>query len=340
MKIFIRADGGSSIGLGHVMRMLVLAEELSKKYEVIFICRTSILESKYKAGIDKIKENGYNIFKISEENLVEEIIELQTQHKAQLLITDSYDVNEDYFKKLKPFFNITGYIDDVNNCRMDVDFVINQNMNATDMNYFPNVNASTKLFLGTSYCMLRTEFSEVYKKKQMREEVKDILLTLGGMDKNFNTIKIIQKIKGCSQTIHVVIGSAFDESVRKALSEITKEFNNIILYENAVMSELMGVCDIAIAACGSTLYELCAMGVPTIGIVVADNQELLAVSMKEQGVIIETINSEELESYDVNTLLIRTIEDKKLRQSIIEKQQGLVNVDGANKLMKEIEKLL
>lgn len=57
MKIFIRADGGKDIGLGHVMRMLVLGEELKKTNDVIFICRNSISD-KFEAGIKKIKEKA------------------------------------------------------------------------------------------------------------------------------------------------------------------------------------------------------------------------------------------------------------------------------------------
>ena len=49
MKIFIRADGGNLIGLGHIMRMIVLGKELRKSNEVIFLCRNS-LDEKYSAG--------------------------------------------------------------------------------------------------------------------------------------------------------------------------------------------------------------------------------------------------------------------------------------------------
>ena len=39
MKIAIRADGGSKIGMGHIMRTLVLAKELAKTNDVFYICR-------------------------------------------------------------------------------------------------------------------------------------------------------------------------------------------------------------------------------------------------------------------------------------------------------------
>ncbi|GKX65479.1 UDP-2,4-diacetamido-2,4,6-trideoxy-beta-L-altropyranose hydrolase [Inconstantimicrobium mannanitabidum] len=339
MKIFIRADGGNFIGLGHIMRMLVLAEEFSKKHEVIFLCRIAKIQEKYKAGIDKIQEGGFKVLKISEDDVVNDIIKLQIQHKAKLLITDSYEVNEEYFVKLKPYFDLTCYVDDVNKGKMDVDFIINQNMYAPNMDYFNNINSKTKLFLGTTFCMLRKEFRETYNKKEIRKKVKHILLTLGGMDKDFNTVKILNQISECSQTIHVVIGKAFQESIKIELKQIAEKKHNIILHEDANMSQLMIECDIAIAACGSTLYELCAMRVPTIGIVVAENQELLADIMKGQGVIIDAINSDELENCNIKALLMEAIQNNELRMNIIEKQKVLVNVNGVSKLVREIEGL-
>ena len=40
-KILIRADGGKNIGLGHIMRTLVLAKELERECEVFYICKNS-----------------------------------------------------------------------------------------------------------------------------------------------------------------------------------------------------------------------------------------------------------------------------------------------------------
>src|SRR5471030_2452428 len=278
MKVFIRADGGNNIGIGHIMRMLVLAKELSKNNKVIFICKSSEMSDnfgagnieeriltcnvgndKFKVGIEKVRENGFEILFIREKYLIEDIIDLQNKYKADLIITDSYDVDEEYFNKLKSHFMLSGYVDDVNKYKMNVDFLINQNINAMDMDYRTNVNHDTKLFLGTKYCMLRDEFRENYNKKQTKEKVKDLFLTLGGMDERNNTLKILKQILNFNINIHVVIGSAFKENLVDKLYNLSNINSNIKVYENANMSVLMKKCDIAISACGSTLYELCAM---------------------------------------------------------------------------------
>ncbi|NRT73681.1 UDP-2,4-diacetamido-2,4,6-trideoxy-beta-L-altropyranose hydrolase [Clostridium beijerinckii] len=351
MKIFIRADGGISIGLGHVMRMLVLAKELKKNNEVIFLCKsaktdkenvnytinaTEQYKNKFKAGIDKIKENGFEVYEIDENNVIQNIIDLQKNSKADLLITDSYDVNEEYFNKLKLHFNLTGYIDDVNKSAMNVDFIINQNINAEDLNYEHNINKDTKLFLGTKYCMLREEFRKHYKRKQVKAKAVDTLLTLGGMDKDYNTIKILNYIATCNTNIHVVIGSAFDDKLTEQIYRTSKSFLNIKVYENANMSDLMKRCDLAISACGSTLYELCAMNVPIIGVILADNQEMVAKKMKEKSLLAEIYYINELEKINLKERLNEILDDEELRNDIINNQCESVNVNGVVSLASEI----
>ena len=355
MKIFIRADGGNTIGLGHIMRMLVLAEELKKNNEVIFLCRSSKMDNnirklnsdksdfncnfeneKFKAGIEKVKENGFKVCMIHEEQVIEDIINLQKDFKADLIITDSYDVDELYFNKLKPHFRLSGYVDDVNKFKMNVDFIINQNINAEDINYSDNANNNTKLFLGTKYCMLREEFRKDYTKKELKEKCEDLLLTLGGMDNKFNTLKILQQIINCHINIHVVIGSAFDKKLIKELYVLAQAHNNIKLYENANMSSLMEKSDVAISACGSTLYELCAMNVPIIGIIIAENQEKVAMKMKEDKLIAEAYFVDEIKENELSIVLCKLINDKRFREDMIIKQRQVVNIDGIKLLADEI----
>ena len=129
MKIYIRADGGYGIGMGHVMRMLVLAKQLKKKNEVTFLCKKD-KSGIYDSGIEKIREFGFEVVELNSCDIIENIIRIQNKNKADLLITDSYDVDSEYFDKMKKIFPVSGYIDDVNKCYMNVDFLVNQNINA------------------------------------------------------------------------------------------------------------------------------------------------------------------------------------------------------------------
>ena len=338
MNIFIRADGGKNIGLGHIMRMCVLGKELKKRNNVIFICKDCEKDT-YIAGHKILKDNNFDIIFISDDNIIENIINVQKKYNFDMLITDSYDVDEKYFFELKPYFKKCGYVDDINKCYMDVDFIINQNINAHTLEYVKNLSNKTKLFLGTKFCMLREEFREAYNKKQVNNYVQNVLLTVGGMDKDYNTIKLLKVLSKFNVTIHVVIGSAFESELIKEINDEAYMNKNIKCYENAVMSELMLKCDIAVAACGSTLYELAAMCVPTIGIIIADNQINVGLIMKDKGLISDIFRINAIDEEKLELSINKLIHNEPIRQNIINNQKNNININGAVELAQEIENL-
>ena len=278
MNICIRVDGGSIIGMGHVMRCLALAKELSKKYSVFFACRVDEpLTNKYSPGIELIKKNGFDVKEINENLLKEEIKSII----ADCIITDSYDVDEKYFDMIKKYFKISGYIDDNNICEyFNVDFLINQNIYAKEIDY--KVKNNTKLLLGSKFLILRDEFRIKNKKKIINKKLENIMITVGGSDNSNLTELLIRQLLHTEYKLHVVIGNGFNNI------DILKKYESskIKLYFNANMKDLMDKVDVCISGCGSTVYELAVSGVPSIGILVADNQKRIAKHMSEKRLII------------------------------------------------------
>lgn len=321
MKIGIRADGGSDIGMGHVMRMLALAKELCKKNNVFFICRVDDpLSNKYFPGIKLIKDSGFLVKEIDENRLKEDIKKID----ADCIITDSYDVDEEYFNFVKENFKISGCLDDENICEyFNVDFLINQNLYGKELKY--NVNKDTKLLLGSEYVILRDEFKDNIKRKEISEEIKHIMLTVGGSDNNNITESIIKQFLKENYILHVVIGSGFNnvENLRKYESEYIK------LHFNANMKELMGMVDVCIASCGTTIYELASCGTPIIGIVVAENQEMLADFIDKNNFA----KAAEIDNV-IDVVKSLTVEERK---EFNKKLSKLVDGQGVYRIAKEIE---
>ncbi|EKS4342908.1 UDP-2,4-diacetamido-2,4,6-trideoxy-beta-L-altropyranose hydrolase [Clostridium botulinum] len=331
MKIAIRADGGSQIGMGHIMRTLVLAKELAKINDVFYICKVDVpLSSKYKPGIDKVKAEGFNVVTINENNIINDLKNIV----ADCLITDSYDVDEEYFNLIKGMYKITGYIDDMNLYYFDVDFIINQNIGAEE--YFYKVNKDTKLFLGTKYTMLREEFRK-NPNKNIKKEVQNVMITVGGADPNGITNIICDYVKDLELKFHIVIGSSFKEENIEKLVKLKILKDNINLYFSANIIEIMNKCDIAISACGSTLYELSACSVPILGLIIADNQEKIAHKMHEEGLIYNLGWYKDL-TKDIILDNIKKISKIDNRQIIISNQK-IINKNGVEKLAIEIEKI-
>lgn len=349
MKIAIQADGGTKIGMGHIMRTLVLAKELSKENEVFYICRVESKDgykhhmngstnevssldqlikheigySKYIQGIEKILCEGFKVNLVNEDRIINELKDI----KADLLITDSYSANATYFEETKKIFNKTAYIDDINQHYFDVDYLINQNSDAEDFNY--KTNGDTKLLLGTDYILLRDEFKNL-PNKDIKNKIYDIMITVGGADPNKLTKKNLNYISETYYNFHVVIGPSFGDT-----SFIEKfETQNVKFYYNADMCEIMKKCDMAIAACGSTLYELSACGVPTLGIIIADNQQGIANKLNEMGIIKNLGWYDKISKEDLINNIDKLANDYILRKSLSMKASKLVDGKGAERIVK------
>jgi len=331
-KIGIRADGGENIGMGHVIRTLVLAKELAKDNEVFYICRSDKRNpSKYKAGIEKIKKEGFSVKLIDESFFLEELCKIE----AHCLITDSYDVDEVYFNVTRSKFNKTGYIDDMDLYYYNVDFIVNQNMGAEDLKY--RTNPSTKLFLGSSYILLREEFRK-NNTNRLKEKAENVLITLGGSDPYKVTEKLLNYISDLKYCFHVVVGPAFKEV--EALEKIKQQSNNIKLHYNPPMVQVMEQCDAAVSAAGSTLYELSACEIPTLAIMVAENQRTLVENMDKNGVVINLGWQDKLVRDSVREALIEICENSGLRETMVKNQRVNININGVEKLCREINEIL
>ena len=171
-----------------------------------------------------------------------------------------------------------------------------------------------RILLGAAYTPLRSQFEN--EAITVRKTVSDILVTTGGSDPYHFCVEFIREyIRHLSgspfrnttgttpidssdkstakvpdgsiadvPTLHIVIGHLSED--KEMLYALAKEYSFIRLYENITdMATLMSACDLAVSAAGTTLYELCAVGVPTIGFTMADNQLLAAKAFDEAGAI-------------------------------------------------------
>ncbi|TCT14038.1 UDP-2,4-diacetamido-2,4,6-trideoxy-beta-L-altropyranose hydrolase [Natranaerovirga pectinivora] len=320
MRVIIRADGGSNIGMGHIMRTSVIAQKLQEFSEVIYVCKKG---NEFENGIQYLKKQGYEVRETDRVNIISDLSLL----KGNCLITDSYDIDEKYFALTKDIFPITGYIDDLNQYKLNVDFVINQNIYAQDLIY--DVCTNTQLFLGPQYALLRDEFLNP-PKNRINKNIKNIIITLGGCDTQNLTGEIIENLyRDFSDIVfHVVVGPGFRNTELRKL-----ELENVKLYYNPKMVEIMLKSDLAISACGSTLYELAACGIPTIGVIVAENQKRAALKMKELGII------ELAEEHSALKQAIKVLDYNK-RKKMSQYLNKLVDGFGAKRISEEIYSLL
>lgn len=334
--IIIRADANEQIGTGHVMRCLSVAKAFALRgIEALFVTADE-------KGNALIEQNGFHSVCLNSvwTDLEAELPALQfviNKYQPSFLLIDSYFVTQNYFQVLSKLVK-TAYIDDMNKERWDVDAIINYNIFASVFNYSWYNTTRTKLIIHPRFAPLREEFKNC-PEHTINTYVKDIIVSAGGADPEHITKKILKKI--CSVTpdirFHFVVG-ALNPRLEEIKSLASENFNAVLHINESHMSDLMKKCDIAISAAGTTLYELCACGIPTITYTLADNQLVAAEQFEAQGVMISAGDCRGDDEFieRVETNLTQLAAKVDLRRELSQKMQALVDGNGSERLVEEL----
>ncbi len=319
-KVLILTEGGQNIGFGHVTRMLAIYQTFEEKG-----IKPKILVKGDNSVKSMLKGADWEIF-----DWIEYLDELKSKFgNTDILLIDSYLAPKEIYEYLSRLAKVPAYYDDFGRIEYPCGVVINGNIHAELINY-PE-NPCVNYLLGVRYLPMRKEFWGNIK-KTIRKKVKNILITFGGEDLRNLTPKILKALVDnfSKLTKIVVVGKGFSEKTIRECEYIADENSKIIYYPDAqTMKNLMLEADIAISAGGQTLYELARVGVPTIAIIVADNQEMQVKVFFEKGFLHRFFYWDRLEE----SLLLKSIKelmDFSVRKEKSNVGRGIVNGKGAH----------
>lgn len=338
--LLIRADATTLIGIGHIMRCLALAQAWRDRGGRI----TFLSNCESDAQRRRIIDEGFNFIPIENSHpdpldlsvTLENLSAVKNKPLVnQWLIIDGYHFTTDYQKEIKD----SGYhllvIDDYNHLPYyHADILLNQNINAQNFKY--SCDDNTTQLLGCKYTLLRREFLK-YKglKREIPEKANKILVTLGGADPENVTLKVIEAIKQLDDPVldvKVAVGPA-NPNLKILKKAIHQAPCSIQLLQEVDMPDLMQWSDIAISAGGSTCWELAFMGVPFLIVVMAQNQEAIAIGLDNAKAAFSCGWFYELSSSNISKQLEKPIEDKKKRKRYSEKGRELVDGLGAERII-------
>lgn len=278
--IGIRVDANTTIASGHVMRSLSVARKLREMgQDVLFICADN-------NAMQYISGSGFEVYIMhtdwkdydGEIRIIESIIK---EYDVKSLLVDSYYITPKYMQYISKIVKVT-YFDELHICGYGCQQLINGLLEPPKY-----TNSNQKAFIGPKYVALRDEFIQP-PKKNVKEIIDNLLITSGGTD-NYHFSKIfladfLSREKWNRINISLVIGNLCVDK-----DDLVKEYGNnprVRLYINTNrMAELMKEADYALTAGGTTLYEICATGLPACSYVVGDNQIEITHSFDKRGLI-------------------------------------------------------
>lgn len=308
MNIVFRVDASLDIGTGHVMRCLTLANALKEAgASCQFICR------EHKGNlIDAISKQGFAVHKLPivdfgpdtavtghdsptyarwlGSSQLEDAqacgVVLETI-KPDWLVVDHYALDNRWETPQRQYCSHLLVIDDLADRPHDCDLLLDQNLGRNAEDYQPLVADSCQLLIGPEYALLRPEFAEwrpYSLKRRQQPQLKQLLITMGGVDKDNATSKVLEALAvaplpdGCRIIVVMGVTAPWLEVIKAQADKMPRPTKVLVNVNN--MAELMAESDLAIGAAGSTSWERCCLGLPGITLVLAENQEANALQLE------------------------------------------------------------
>ena len=308
MKVIFRVDASLQMGTGHVMRCLTLAQALKENgADVKFICR------KHEGSlIDKIRSSGFVVHELevleeaevdtklahshwlgaTQQQDADDCIDIFKAEKIDWLIVDHYALDELWQKRLKPYYKKLMAIDDLADRKHQCNILLDQTFGRQQEDYSEFIPKECQLLLGSQYALLRPEFAKwrpYSLERRSKLEFKQLLVNMGGVDVDNVTERILDELKLCNlpNDLHITVvmggSSPHLESVKSKAT--TLPYKTEVKVDVGNMAEIMANSDIAIGAAGSTTWERCCLGLPTIQMAIADNQSTIAKTLAKKNAI-------------------------------------------------------
>ncbi len=254
-KIIVRVDGDINIGLGHVYNMLTILNNIRNENILI------VMNQRKDLGKQKFFEHLYNVEFFSTD---QELWKIIRKFKPDIIFNDILNTDQNYVKKLKKMNLFVVNFEDLGEGRKYADLVFNP--------IFENRSKLNNEYYGSEYACVRDEF-RVFNRTKQKKRFSKIVITLGGVDKKNNSLRILSVIKKFELLkdirIEIILGIGFVH--KEKIQRFSREMNNNgydihIIEKVELLSKHMINCDYVITANGRTVFEVASLGIPLISL--------------------------------------------------------------------------
>ena len=292
-NIAIRVDASVKMGSGHVMRALTLAQSLrGNGWTCFFFCRLHVGHL-----VDLIEANGFKVHRlpaiqnakqfaneklhhaewlgVSQEQDAKDCIE-RLSEPLSWLIVDHYGLDSRWERYLRPYTGKVMVIDDLADRVHDCDILLDQNLYSNSAaRYWDLIPNSCISLLGPTYALLREEFAlERHRLNPRGGKMERLLIFFGATDPMALVLKAVEAVAALGKEgvwVDVIAGTL--NAQKEEISKKCSEYGFHYFEQVSNIASLMAKADVAIGAGGTTVWERCCLGLPSIVSSVAKNQE-------------------------------------------------------------------
>jgi UDP-2,4-diacetamido-2,4,6-trideoxy-beta-L-altropyranose hydrolase len=336
--ILFRVDGDARIGAGHVLRSLVLAEQfVAHGIQVEFVCR------RLSAGLAaKVEAACFAVHRISEDANSEEdcrrLLQRATAQDAAWLALDGYEFSAEYRRAVYESGRQLLVVEDL--CCDDfyhADMVVNSGLDAAQLAY--HHPPGTILLLGPQYATVGADFAGARGVRDTPDHACKLLATFGGSDPadvSSRFLDSLAKIHRSDLEVRLIVGPANPRYEALLQQRDRLGIRCELVVDPPSMLQHMVWADLAIAAAGSTCWELATLGVPALLMVVAENQVRLAAGMERCGAACNLGWAHSISPTALAQAIESLLDDAARRQRMSQRGQELVDGLGVTRIHRAV----
>lgn len=270
-KIYFRADASASIGYGHFIRTLALADILKDDFEcVFFTCHAT----PYQIGeMDKVCR--YVI--LDEPTHFDDFLSFLSGD--EIVVLDNYFFTTDYQKKIRSKGCRLVCVDDMHDKHYVADVVINHGL--TDRTLF-DVELYTLMCLGYDWALLRSPFLDTCPGGRDCSRMENALVCFGGSDPYRLTEQFVRYLQGIP-SIKKIVAVVGDRCQTDAFPQEKVSFRRNLSADE--MCALFRDSDVAFLPASTVCLEALSQGIPVVSGFYVDNQKEIYATYVSNGLV-------------------------------------------------------
>ena len=329
--VLVRADGNGRIGLGHIMRTLSVADELKRTGAyVTFLCRALPTWAE-----TQVRERGFGLLelkcaeKAAQEEDAAETVKALEEAGADTVLLDHYGLTEVWTNHVRT--NARPFIvafDDLAADARDVDILIDSGPGRRALDYEHLIPPDALCLPGPEYAPLRPEFAMVRAGQSRTQQGPcQVAISLGGVDPTNATSICLDALDTWADVeATVILSSAAPhlDTVRERVASMGVQTR--LLLDRTDMANVLKDMDIVIGAGGTSALERCALGLPSVLVLLADNQKYNAANLVKAGA---AALAPEISASAINDTLGALVQDTDLRANMGRAAASLCDGRGA-----------
>jgi UDP-2,4-diacetamido-2,4,6-trideoxy-beta-L-altropyranose hydrolase len=284
-RILVFPDYGPRIGGGHVMRCLTLARALMAKG-----CAVAFAANPAAQGVlDAFGPRDLTVYPLSDDlaEAAQHAADWADAFKADWVVLDHYRLSPEQEAELKGPRRLA-VLDDLADRPRPADLVINPGYGLAPRDYLGLAPDHARVLVGPQFALVRPEFvahrDQALERRRQGGHLKHVLIALGMTDVEGITAKVVRALEPHLEGLVLDVVLAETAPSLATLREQAKTDCALRLHvDSHAMADLMSQADIAVGAGGGSVWERATLGLPTVTVVLADNQRRMAQSMANVG---------------------------------------------------------